>query len=148
MSVKIHLDEMALEEISVQKRLRQGSCMAPVLSNLYTCLAVERWMATVEGDEGVGISVKYKYDGMLFRRYIRNTSERKVTECLFADYGALLASTRSGAERAALEYQKTSSDFGLTVSIPKTKHMVTGRLVEESDKRAHCTWRWGYQCSR
>lgn len=99
----------------------------------------------MEGDEGVGISVKYKYDGMLFRRYIRNASERKVTECLFADHEALLASTRSGAERAALEYQKTSSDFGLTVSIPKTKHMVTGRLVEESDKRAHCTWRWGCQ---
>ena len=27
-----------------------------------------------------------------------------------------------------------SKDFGLTVSIPKTKHMVMGRLVDESDK--------------
>ena len=48
--------------------------------------------------------------------------------------GALLASTRPGAERAALVYQQTSSDFGLTVSIPKTKHMVSGRSVEESDR--------------
>ncbi len=30
-------------------------------------------------------------------------------------------------------YQQTIRDFGLTVSIPKTKHMVTGRLVEEED---------------
>ena len=29
-----------------------------------------------------------------------------------------------------MEYQQASNDFGLTVSIPKTKHMVTGRLVE------------------
>ena len=30
-------------------------------------------------------------------------------------------------------YQQTNHEFGLTVSIPKTKHMVTGRLVEEED---------------
>ena len=59
---------------------------------------------------------------------------RKIAECLFADDGALLGLTRSGAERAALVYQQTSSDFGLTVSIPKTKHMVSGRSVEESDR--------------
>ena len=33
-----------------------------------------------------------------------------------------------------MKYQLTNSDFGLTVSIPKTKHMVTGRLVEENDR--------------
>ena len=32
-----------------------------------------------------------------------------------------------------MEFQRGSSNFGLTVSIPKTKSMVTGRLVEESD---------------
>ena len=31
-------------------------------------------------------------------------------------------------------YQRTSDDFGLTVSIPKTKHMAAGRLVDESDQ--------------
>ena len=44
------------------------------------------------------------------------------------------ASTRSGVESAALGYQRTSSEFGLNVSLPKTKQMVTGRLVEESDR--------------
>ena len=60
-------------------------------------------------------------------------SERRVTECQFADDGALLASARPAAEKAALMYQQTSRDFGLTVSLPKTKHMVTGRMVEEED---------------
>ena len=110
--------------------------MAPVLFNLYTCLVMERWMARVEGTEGAGINIKYKYDGKLFRRYTRNTCsyERRITECLFADDGALLSSTRQGAERTALEYQKTGGRFGLVVNIAKTKHMVTGRIVEGSDR--------------
>ena len=31
-------------------------------------------------------------------------------------------------------YQQVSKNFGLTVSIPKTKHMVTGRLTDDSDR--------------
>ena len=53
-------------------------------------------------NEGVGVTVKYKYDQELFRQYTRNACERRVTECQFADDSALLASTRSGAENAAL----------------------------------------------
>ena len=52
----------------------------------------------------------------------------------FADDGALLASTISGAKQAACMYQQASKNFGLTVSISKTKHMVTGRLTENSDR--------------
>jgi len=42
-----------------------------------------------------------------------------LTECLFADNGACLSSTRSGAVCA---YQQVSKSFGLTVSLPKMKH--------------------------
>jgi hypothetical protein len=97
---------------------------------------VERWVTRTERSEDVGISIKLVqvYDGRLFRSYVvRNASERRITECQFADDGALLASTRPGAEKAALEYQQTSRNFGLKVNISKTKHMVTGRLVKERD---------------
>jgi len=80
--------------------------MAPVLFNLYTSLAVERWLERIDGVEDVGITVKYKYDEKLFRRYTRNASERKITECQFADDAALLASTRPAMERMVLEYQQ------------------------------------------
>ena len=133
MKAAIQLGGRTLEEITVENELRQGCCMAPVLFNLYMCLAVERWLERVEGEDGVGITVKYKMDGKLFRRYTRNSCERRITECQFADDSALLASTRSGAVKTAIEYQQTGRDFGLTVSIPKTKQMVTGRLVEEAD---------------
>jgi len=56
-----------------------------------------------------------------------------LTQCLFADDHVLIATPRSGVERALVEYQKTSTDFDLTMSNPKTKHMVVCRLVEEGD---------------
>ena len=111
MRAKIRLNRSTLKEISVQNGLRQGCCMAPVLFNLFTCLAVERWLARVNGSKSVAITVKYKYDHKLFWRYTRNARERKITECLFADDWALLATTRSGAEIAAQRYQQTSNDL-------------------------------------
>ena len=108
--------------------------MAPVLFNLFSSLVIECWQARVEGAEGVGIMLNFKYVQKLFRRYIRNAGVRTITECLFTDDGALLASTRSGAAGAVREYQGTCSDFGLTVSNPKTKHMTTGGQVVDSDR--------------
>ena len=51
---------------------------------------------------------------------------RLLTECLFADDSALLATSRNGMERAVQEYRSVGSQFGLTVSVKKTKHMVGG----------------------
>ena len=133
MRARVRIEGVTLEEIRVQNGLRQGCCMAPVLFNLYTCLVVERWLERVKDVEGVGMTIQYKLDRKMFRRYTRNASERRVTECQFADDGALLASMRPAAEKAALMYQQTSRNFGPTVSLPKTKHTVTGRMVEEED---------------
>ena len=55
MKARILMDGTMLEEIEVKNGLRQGYCMALVLFNLYTCLAVERWQVRVEDVEGVGI---------------------------------------------------------------------------------------------
>ena len=84
---------------------------------------------------GVGVELKYKLDKKLFRRYMytRNTLQRELSECAFEDDVVLLASTTAGAEVAVTEFQSTSSDFGLTVSIPKTKHMVAGREAKDRD---------------
>ena len=88
----------------------------------------------MEGTEGAGISLCFKNDQRLFRRNTRNTEVRMLRECQFADDGALLASSRTGIERAIREYQITCSQFGLTVSLPKTKHMVSGRQVVREDR--------------
>ena len=134
MEARIRLDTTLLEEIEVNNGLRQGCCMAPALFNLYSCLVVERWAARMEGTEGAGVYLRYKHDGRIFRRYTRNAQEMMLTECQFADDAALLATTRAGAVRALREYLQVAEDFGLTVSIPKTKIMAVGREVTEDDR--------------
>ena len=99
MKAKIHMDGELLEDIRVENELRQGCCMAPVLFNLYTTLVIKRWQDRVAGNEGVGITLRFKMVEKLFCRYTKNSSEQKTSECLFADDGALLASSRSGADR-------------------------------------------------
>ena len=37
-------------------------------------------------------------------------------------------------ERAVQEYRSVGSQFGLTVTVKKTKHMVVGRQVDESER--------------
>ncbi len=54
------------------------------------------------------MTIQYKLDRKLFRRYTRNASEERVAECQFADNGAILETSRPGAEKAALVYQQTT----------------------------------------
>ena len=83
---------------------------------------------------GIGITLNYKYDKKLFRRYTRNSCSTQLTELQFADDAALLSTTRKGAEDAIDKYIEVVAEFGLTVSIPKTKLMVTGRQATADDR--------------
>ena len=134
MQATIQLDGQTLEPIDVDNGLRQGCCMAPVLFNLYACVFVERWLARVENSDGVGLNLKYKHDRKLFRRYTRNAEETRLTELQFADDASLLARTREGAEEAIHKYMEVASDFGLSISVPKTKLMVSGREATAEDR--------------
>ena len=134
MEANIRLDGNTLNPITVENGLRQGCCMAPVLFNLYSGLFVERWTDRVANIAGVGVNLKYKNDKKLFRGYTRNASETRITELQFADDAAIPASTRTGVEEAARTYIDVAADFGLTVSVPKTKLMVTGRRAALEDR--------------
>ena len=67
----------------------------------------------------------------IVQRYTKKACERKITDCQFADDAAhfyhqdQVQTNNNGIP--------TNSQFGFTASIAKTKHMVTGRLVEEND---------------
>ena len=52
---------------------------------------------------------------------------------MFADDDAILASSKSGSERVVKEFQSAGKDYSLTVSVPKTKHLVTGREARDCD---------------
>ena len=133
MKAKLRLDGELLEEIEVENGLQQGCSMAPTLFNLYACVVAERWLDKVRDVDGIGTCLFYKFDQQLFRRYTRNASEDVIHKCEFADDVALLATSRAAAETAMKLYSSVASDFGLTVSVPKTKFMVVGYGVEEEE---------------
>ncbi len=54
---------------------------------------------------------------------------------MFADDGALLASTQESMVRAVKEYRDVGAKFGMSVSLEKTKHMVVRRAVDEEDQK-------------
>ena len=135
MKARVCIDGEPLEEeISVDNGLRQGCTLAPTLFNLYACVVVEQWAKRVKHLEGVGICLKYKLDEKLFRRSTRDAQQVLLTECQFADDAAILSTTRQGVEQAIMTYIDVADKLGLTVSLQKTKLLVSGYGVEEDDK--------------
>ena len=102
--------------------------------NLYACLVFEQWTSRAAGVEGVGTFLLHKFDQKLFRRSTRGACESQLTDGQFADDAVLLATTRAGAEQAMRLYCDVARDFGLTVSLQKTKLMVTGYNIKEEEK--------------
>ena len=81
----------------------------------------------------MGLLMEYKLDEKLFRTHTKTSERMRLDECQFADDAALLAATREGAEVAMGTYARVATSFGLTVSYSKTKLMVAGREISESD---------------
>ena len=138
MQATLQLDGETTDTIEVSDGLRQGCCMAPMLFNLHAYAFVERFLAEVEGLEGVGVTLNYKIDGRLFRHYTNNSNKKHLTEMQFADDTALLATSRSGAVVALKGYMKIAACFGSSLNVQKTKLMVTGREVAEEDIASMC----------
>ena len=69
--------------------------------------------------DGAGTYLRFKFDQKLFRRSTRNAQESQLTNGQFADDGALLATSRAGAEQILWEYMDVAGAFGLLVSLVK-----------------------------
>lgn len=57
----------------------------------------------------------------------------KVTDTQFANDAALYVTTSGAFESAAVGYEEVVRDFGLKLSVEKTKEMVVGQELEEYD---------------
>ena len=60
-------------------------------------------------------------------------SELNVTETLFADYAALYSTSQDSFKSTTAGFMNVASEWGLTVSMEKTKGMVAGQIQEEDD---------------
>ena len=68
---------------------------------------------------GAGTYLHFKFNQKLFRRSTRNAEESQLTDGQFADDGALLATSRGGAEQILWEYMDVAGAFGLLVNLVK-----------------------------
>ena len=134
MHAEIRVGSTVTDRFEVRNGLRQGCTLAPTLFNIYFSAMVADWC---NRSSCVGVSVLYKHGRKLVgdRTAKFRLSEMRVTESQFADDVALYATSRDSFESVAAEFVKLASEWGLTVSTEKTKGMVVGEGLNESDVR-------------
>ena len=132
MRAEIRIGDLTTDCITVRNGLRQGCTLAPTLFNLYFSAVVACWRARCPQ---AGVSVRYKHGRKLVGD--RTTKSRllgtTITETQFADDAAVFATSRAVLESATSTFINTASEWGLTVSIQKTKAMAVGSHLTSSD---------------
>lgn len=110
--------------------------MALVLFNIFMWAVLQRWYAAIADNQGAGIpgTVLQHCTRIFFMRHHTNT-QNNASDCQFADNLVLMVTTREAVEACALLFVKIAHSFGLMVNLEKTKLMVTGYGVIETDTR-------------
>ena len=75
----------------------------------------------------------YKCSGRLVGARTRSPAHTIVSELMFADDACAVTTSRAGMEQAVEVLLRVTSQWGLTVSVPKTKLMVVGEGLQEDD---------------
>ncbi len=130
MIAEVTVDGGTTPEIKVTNGLRQGCTIAPTLFNMYFNLVMEAWRCRCEP---FGVEILYKCGGKLVGERTRRPSRVAVTELQFADDAAEVTSTREEIERAAHVLEEVTAEWGLTVSLSKTKLLVANGVRDSGD---------------
>ena len=132
MQAEVRVGSTSTESFEVKNGLRQGCTLAPTLFNVYFSGMVASWRMKHASE---GVSVLYKFGRKLVgdRTAKSRLQEVKVTETQFADDAALYSTTREGFESSSKGFATVAADWGLTMNVNKTKGMIVGRNLNESD---------------
>ena len=132
MKADVRVGATSTDSIEVKNGLRQGCTLAPTLFNIYYSVVVSSWR---DKCPLAGVNVRFKHGRKLVgdRTAKSRLNVVKITESQFADDTATYATSRDAFEHSTTEFVRTAKDWGMTVSIDKTKGMVIGKNVAESD---------------
>ena len=132
MRADVRVGTVSTESIEVKNGLRQGCTLAPTLFNIYYSVVVSSWR---DKCPLAGVNVKFKHGRKVVgdRTAKSHLNVAKLTKSQFADDTATYATTRDTFEYSAKKLLDTAKDWGMTVSIEKTKGMVAGSTTGESD---------------
>ena len=132
MTAVVRVGNDLTEDIEVTNGLRQGCTLAPTLFNLYFSAVVACWKARCPQ---AGVTVRYRNERKLVgdRTAKSRLLEINMTESQFADDVAAYAVTREALEQVAAEFDNTAANWGLTVSLEKTKLLTLGKQLKPED---------------
>ena len=113
---------------------RQSCVLAPTLFGIFFSMLLKRAF----GSSSLGIKLHTRTDGNLFN-LARLRSKRKVKtftvrDLLFADDAALVAHSAQDLQTLLSQFSSACSDFGLTISLKKTKVLSQGTYIPPSIK--------------
>ncbi len=123
--------------------------LAPTLFNLYFNLVIRQWQ---EKCRDVGVEVLYKCGGKLVGERTRRPDKMTVTKLQFADDLAAVSTTaRTKIEESASMLHSVLREWGLTMSMTKTKLLVVGsdevedlRPLEVDSSEVECVSEFKY----
>lgn len=113
---------------NIESGLRQGCILAPTLFLLYMEAITRRMKQQLPSNSG--IKVNFRLDGNLFEVQRLNAKTKCQTvefhHLLYADDALLMSSSRNGLQKIVSAFEEAATDFGLQISIEKTKVMTQG----------------------
>ena len=132
MTAVVRVGDALTENIEVANGLRQGCTLALTLFNLYFSAMVACWRARCPK---AGVTVRHRIGRKLVgdRTAKSRLQEIRMTESQFADDVAVYAATREALEQVAAAFVNTAANWGLTVSLEKTKLLTLGKQLKPED---------------
>ena len=131
MKAEVTVEGKVAPDFEVRNGFRQGCVLASTLFNLYFNLVIRQWR---ERCREFGVEVLYKCGGKLVGERTRRPLSAIVPELEFADDVTAVGTSRESMKRAACVLDEILREWGLTLSIVKTKLMVAGSR-DEGDRR-------------
>ena len=120
------------EAFNIRSGVKQGCVLAPTLFGIFFSVLLKHAFRTTN----VGILLRSRTDGKLFN-LARLRSKTKVSQVLlrgflFADDAALVAHSYVDLQNLLDDFSNACDDFGLTISLQKTKIMTQGTDASSS----------------
>ena len=132
MQAEVSVKDMTTDTIEVMNGLRQGCTLAPTLFNVYYSAVVADWRNRCLV---AGVDMRFRHGRKLVgdRTAKSRLSTVKIFESQFADDTAIYTTSRDAIVSAMTEITRTARDWGMTVSVEKTKGMAVGCNVTDAD---------------
>src|SRR3989442_986428 len=120
----VRWDGEVSREVDVERGVRQGCVISPILFNLYSEFMIKEAMENVEG---------IKFNGI------------NITDLRYADDAVLVADKRKKMQKMIDRLNKTCKAYGMEINVKKTKVMIMNGTAKPKGMKANAFKRWCYR---